>query len=274
MGDAIGQAVATEAAGGGPDASKAQLPMFYRKPEALHPARHGALSLVTKPDYGFAATAHAIPIMASEMPAAMRSYPIVFVGPQKAPVVITGLRQNENLFVEPDDSWTAPHYVPAYVRRYPFVLAEDKQPAERLTLCIDRDSDRIVETASTPSAGETVPLFDGAEPSQATRGALEFCNQFQMGFAATRTIIESIDALGLFVTRKSTVTLESREVLNLTDFQVIDEAALNVLGNDDFLTLRKSGALALIYCHLASSNSWSSLVYQAKVRTKAADQIR
>jgi hypothetical protein len=269
LADAIGQAAMNEAAGSGPDASKAQLPMFYRKPEALHPARHGTLSLVTKPDFGFAATAHAIPIMASEMPAAMRSYPIVFVGPQKAPVIITGLRQNENLFVEPDGSWSAPHYVPAYVRRYPFVLAEDKQTAERLTLCIDRDSDRIVETVGTPSDGEaarTVPLFDGTEPSQATRGALEFCNQFQMGFAATRAVIESIDALGLFIMRKSTVTLEGREVLNLTDFQVVDETALNALGNDDFLQLRKSGALALIYCHLSSSNSWNSLAHQATVR--------
>ena len=119
-----------------------------------------------------------------------------------------------------------------------------------------------------PLASDAVatPLFDGVEPSQATRVALEFCNQFQMGFAATRMVVESIDALGLFVTRKSTVTLEGREVLNLTDFQVVDEAALNALGDDDFLQLRKSGALALIYCHLASSNSWNSLAFQAKAR--------
>ena len=268
MADANGQAAVAKT-GGGVETSNTQLPMFYHRPEALHPARHGRLSLVTKPNFSFAATAHAIPIMASEMPAAMRSYPIVFVGPQKSPVIVTGLRQNENLFVEPDGSWSAPHYVPAYVRRYPFVLAEDKQPAERLTLCIDRESDRIVETMAAALMGDdagTVPLFDGAEPSQATRGALEFCNQFQMGFAATRKIIEGIDALDLFVTRKSTVTLEGREVLNLTDFQVVDEAALNALGDDDFLKLRKSGALAMIYCHLASSNSWNSLAFQAKSR--------
>lgn len=81
-----------------------QLPMFYKSPEALNPTRHGALSLVVKSDFRFAASAHAIPIVASEMPAAMRSYPIVFIGPQKAPVVVTGLRQDENLFVEPDGS--------------------------------------------------------------------------------------------------------------------------------------------------------------------------
>jgi SapC len=248
-----------------------RLPMFYKSPEALNPTRHGTLSLVIKPDFGFAASAHAIPIMASEMPSAMRSYPIVFVGPQKAPVIITGLRQDENLFVEPDGSWSAPHYIPAYVRRYPFVMAEDGQPAGRLTLCINRDSDRIIETVTAPLiAGDaaTAPLFNGTEPSEATRKALEFCNQFQLGFAATRAMIESIDALGLFAIRRSTVTLENREVLNLTDFQVVDEAALNALSDSDFLDLRKSGALAMIYCHLASTNSWNALAHQAKVRNR------
>ena len=254
------------------DAARAQLPqlpMFYKSPEALNPTRHGALSLVIKPDFGFAASAHAIPLMASEMPAAMRSYPIVFVGPQKAPVVITGLRQDENLFVEPDGSWSAPHYIPAYVRRYPFVLAEDGQQAGRLTLCIDRDSDRVIETAALSGRDAvTAPLFKGSEPSEATRKALEFCNQFQLGFTETRATIESIDALGLFTSRRSTVTLENREVLNVTDFQVVDEAALNALSDSDFLDLRKSGALAMIYCHLASSNSWSALAHQAQARSR------
>jgi SapC len=246
-----------------------QLPMFYRSPEALNPARHGMLSLVLKTDFRFAASAYAIPIVASEMPAAMRSYPIVFIGPEKMAVVVTGLRQDENLFVEPDDSWSAPHYVPAYARRYPFVMAGDAQQPGRLTLCIDRESDRIIETPAAPPAdGEatSVPLFKGNEPSDATRRALDFCNEFQLGFAATRAAVDRIDALGLFSARRSTVTLDSGEVLNLSDFQVVDEAALNALGDSDFLDLRRSGALAMIYCHLASFHSWNALVHRAQVR--------
>jgi hypothetical protein len=57
-------------------------------------------------------------------------------------------------------------------------------------------------------------------------------------------------------------------VLNVTDFQVVDEAALNALSDSDFLDLRKSGALAMIYCHLASSNSWSALAHQAQARSR------
>ena len=238
------------------------LPVFYSRPEALNPARHAGLRLVGKPGFGFARVAHAIPVMAAEMPTAMRSYPIVFVGEQHMPVVITGLRRDSNLFVEEDGTWTAPHYVPAYVRRYPFVLAGD-EGAERLTLCIDRDSDRVAE--STGDDGEDAsPLFDGDEPSEATKRALAFCEQYQGMLNATRAVVAKVNEHKLFADRQSRITLPGGEELNLTDFQVIDEAALNALPDKAFLHLRKAGALPLIYCHLASMNSWASLLHQAR----------
>jgi hypothetical protein len=241
------------------------LPLFYQKPEALNPLRHASLGLTARPDFSFARSAHAIPVVASEMPAAMRSYPIVFIGAAKAPVIITGLRQDQNLFVGADGKWAEPHYIPAYVRRYPFILADESQTTGRLTLCIDRASDRVIDQASSPE-NKIAPFFDGNEPAEASKQALAFCSQFQTDFNATRTMIDKIDAHGLFAPRQSKVTLESGEILNLTDFQVIDEPAFNKLGDEAFLDLRKSGALALLYCHLASSNSWTSLVYQASLR--------
>ena len=245
----------------------AAMPLFYSKPEALNPIRHGSLGLIARSDFSFARSAHAIPVVASEMPAAMRSYPIVFIGDGKAPVIITGVRQNENLFVDADGRWAAPHYVPAYVRRYPFILAEDPTTAGRLTLCVDRASERVVDQAAAPLRDEKVaPFFIGNEPSEATKQALAYCNQFQIDFRATREMVEKIDAHGLFAPRQSKVTLEGGEVLNLTDFQVIDEPAFNNLSDAAFLDLRKSGALGLLYCHLASTNSWTSLVHQASLR--------
>ena len=241
----------------------AALPLFYAAPEALNPERHGSLGISTSADVGFARNAHAIPILASEMPAAMRSYPIVFIGSAKAPVIITGLRQDQNLFIEADGTWSRPHYVPAYVRRYPFILADDPRTPGRLTLCVDRSSDRVVEVSN---ATGTAPLFDGNDAGAVTKQALAFCNQFQIDFAATRAMVDKINEHGLFAPRQSQVTLESGEILNLTDFQIIDEAAFNKLGDEAFLDLRKSGALALLYCHLASSNSWPSLVHQAGLR--------
>lgn len=252
----------------GKAAQAPQLPMFYTQPEAMNPARHATLSLIASQDYSFARKGHAIPVVANEMPMAMRSYPIVFVGPLKMPVAVTGLRKDENLFIASDGKWAEPHYVPAYVRRYPFILAGD-DTSGRLTLCVDRASDRVAETAELPlrddGAGAS-RLFDGTEPSEATKKALDFCQQYQQGIVMTRTMIEKIASFNLFAERRSTVTLEGGEQLNLTDFQAIDEPALNRLPDADFLELRKTGALALIYCHLASMNSWPSLVHQARLR--------
>jgi hypothetical protein len=75
-----------------------------------------------------------------------------------------------------------------------------------------------------------------------------------------------VTGFGLFALRQSKVTLEGGEVLNLTDFQVIDEPAFNRSSDEAFLDLRKSGALGLLYRHLASTNSWTSLVHQASMR--------
>ncbi|RVC63410.1 MAG: SapC family protein [Mesorhizobium sp.] len=252
-----------------PAAADTGLPLFYSRPEALNPIRHGSLGLTARADFSFARSAHAIPVVASEMPAAMRSYPIVFIGVAKAPVIITGVRQNENLFVDTDGRWSEPHYIPAYVRRYPFILADETKTAGRLTLCIDRASERVIDQLLAPfreDGGKIAPFFNGTEPTEATRQALAFCNQFQADFNATRAMIEKIDAHGLFAPRQSKVTLEGGEVLNLTDFQVIDEVAFSKLSDEAFLDLRKSGALGMLYCHLASSNSWTSLVYQASTR--------
>ncbi|PBC01380.1 SapC family protein [Mesorhizobium sp. WSM3860] len=248
------------------------LPLFYSKPEALSPIRHGSLGLIARADFSFARSAHAIPVVAPEMPSAMRSYPIVFIGPAKTPVIITGLRQDENLFVDADGRWSEPHYIPAYVRRYPFVLADESATSGRLTLCVDRASERVIDQLAAPFRDEGAKLalfFDGTEPTEATKQALAFCSQFQKDFNATRAMVDKIEAHGLFAPRQSKVTLEGGEVLNLTDFQIIDEQVLNKLADEAFLDLRKSGALGLIYCHLASSNSWSSLVYQASVRKQA-----
>lgn len=241
------------------------LPLFYSKPEAMNPDRHGSLGLVARADFSFTRAAHALPVVTGEMPAAMRSYPIVFVGPSNQPVVITGLRQGENLFVDRDGQWVKPHYIPAYARRYPFILADDGgQGSGRLALCVDRASDRVVEqAAATERGGKVAPFFAGTEATETTKQALAFCNQYQMDFAATHAMVDQIAGHGLFVERRSTVTLENGEVLNLTDFKIIDEDAFNRLSDDAFLDLRKSGALTLVYCHLASTNSWSSVIHQA-----------
>lgn len=238
--------------------------MFYNSPEPISLERHGKKGLVQGTGFGFAANAMVIPLMAPEMPAAMRSYPIVFSGPDFMPMMVTGVRDGENLFVDSEGKWAEPHYVPAYVRRYPFILAGDETD-ERLALCIESDPARVV-SLNAKSKKTAKPFFDENEQGEATRNALAFCEQYQGMFIKTRHIMKVIADSGLLAERTSKLTLPDGQSFNITGFHLVDEARLLSMSDEDFIKLRKADALAVIYCHLASMNSWNSLLHQARLR--------
>lgn len=240
------------------------LPLFYKAPEAISAERHGNSGLAQTAEFGFAAKAIVIPLMAAEMPAAMRSYPIVFSGPDFMPMVITGIKDGENLFVDATGKWAEPHYVPAYVRRYPFILA-GAETDERLMLCIEQDPARLVSLGGKASK-DVKPLFEDGVQGEVIASALAFCEQYQGMFVKTRQIMKVIAASGLLAERTSKITLGDGQNFNITGFHLVDEARLLAMSDEEFLKLRKADALATIYCHLASMNSWTSLLHQAGLR--------
>jgi hypothetical protein len=241
------------------------LPLFYKTPEAVSPERHGDKGLTQTGDFGFAANAIVIPLMAAEMPAAMRSYPIIFSGPDFMPMMITGIKEGGNLFIDANGKWAEPHYVPAYVRRYPFILAGGETD-ERLALCIENDPARLKNIGPKPKKG-IKPLFENGEKGEAVSSALAFCEQYQAMAVKTRQIMKVIADSGLLAERTSKITLSDGQSFNITGFHLVDETKLQGLSDEDFLKLRSGDALATIYCHLASMNSWTSLLHQASLRS-------
>src|SRR5689334_322253 len=126
------------------------LPLFYKNPQPLEPGRHEKAGLSSKVDFGFSRITNAIAITASEFSSIAFNYPIVFS--TTAPVVpfaVVGLRDNENLFVKSDGSWRENAYIPAYVRRYPFIFTEVPD-SDRLILCVDEDCVQYEKQSSQP----------------------------------------------------------------------------------------------------------------------------
>ena len=80
-----------------------------------------------------------VPLTVGEFPIAGIYYPIIFAGDRYQPLAVMGMRQGSNLFVGADGAFEVGAYIPAYIRRYPFVLAND-QAREQLVVCIDRDA--------------------------------------------------------------------------------------------------------------------------------------
>ena len=110
-----------------------QLPLFYNVLEPLSSNAHGNFKTRAADSAPFLAKAHAVPITVDEFVSAQRYYPIVFsVGENPVPLALMGLNEGVNVFVDGDGKLLGECYVPAYIRRYPFMLARLRPEADEL----------------------------------------------------------------------------------------------------------------------------------------------
>lgn len=252
----------SDVAADAPETPAARLPLFYARPEVLEARRHAGLRLKPHPGFGFAAKANAIPLNVAEFAKAAVDYPIVFAGTTTlAPLAVTGLRAGENLFVDAAGSWAPGVYVPAYARRYPFILTRPKPEVDQVMLCMDMESARV-----GGEGDEGAALFEDGGPSEHAKNAMNFCLEFQRHATATEEIAGILGAEGLLAAQSGKVELSDGEQLRLTDFQIVDEKKLNDVPAERLGELRRKGVLGAAYCQLVSMNNWPKLSRLAEAR--------
>ena len=237
--------------------TESALPLFYKTPRVLTPAAHGNRSLRVSNDFRFAADTNAIPLVAEEIPLAARHYPVVFSDEATPhPVAILGLRHQKNMFVDSEGRWRAGTYVPAYVRRYPFIFVENDSRTE-LTLCVDEAADVLVE-------GQENPLFDaGSEATAFTRGVLGFCRDYHAQHQLAAELGRTLAGADLLIEHRADVSLNDGQRMSLSGFKVIDSTRFDQLPDETFLAWRHKGWLPLVYSHFFSIGAWSTLVDRA-----------
>ncbi|MEO0882379.1 MAG: SapC family protein [Pseudomonadota bacterium] len=236
--------------------------LFYRKPEPLSHAAHGSLGVrqIEQP-FGFLREAHAIPVTVSEFGMAATSYPIIFVGDDHTPIAAMGVRSGQNLYVTDQGQTEPDYYVPAFVRRYPFVFANDNANSQ-LLLCVDREAPMVSEQPE-------VPFFEGEQPSQFTQDAIEFCKEFERQRIATVQFVDLMKKHDLF--EEKSVSFQPRdasgqeigEPQKIADYWAVSEERLNALGQEAFLELRTAGAFGAVYSHLVSLLNWPTIIQRA-----------
>ncbi len=241
-----------------PAEASAGLPLFYQQPRPLIAERDAELSIGAIDDLGFAAGTNSLPVVGAELPVACKHFPILFTtGPEPAMVALLGLRSGENLFVDAAGAWAPGVYMPAYLRRYPFIFMENSERGE-LTLCLD------MAASCVGKAGNR--LFEAGEPTDFTKAALDFCREYQSHFAFTADFITALREADLLVDNRADITMADGQKLSLGGFQVIDEARFNSLSAETFLDWRQRGWLPMVYCHLISTGNWAGLIDRAGAR--------
>jgi hypothetical protein len=247
------------------------LPLFYNALEPLSSETHTAFKFRTLDRATFLVGQHAIPVTVDEFVAAQRSLPIVFTtGDDSIPIALMGLNEGVNVFIDDDGKLTEEQvYVPAYIRRYPFMLARLRPDAEELSLCFDPTG----ETIGAFDDGE--PLFEAGKPTEIVQNILTFNEQFEQAGARTANFMTEIRELGLLMDGEVTLQMQGFEQpFVYRGFQMINEEKLNDLRGDQLRKIQKSGLLALIYAHMFSLSALPQIFErQVKLGKAPAPQL-
>jgi hypothetical protein len=237
------------------------LPVFYTNPVLLRSDLHAGMGLPQPLSLTFAAKSNAIPLNLEEFAFAARHYPIAFAGAGELfPIAVVGMRTAENLFVQ-DGAWAPDHYVPAYVRRYPFILLEDKDAAT-LSLMIDDVPGLLV-----PAGAQSRAFFEGSTSAQFTREALDFCRAYLAGSLATQGFTKALSDAGILIERQANVAFKDGSRFTLAGLQIIDEEKYRALPDAIITDWFRRGWLDMISLILSSGQNWGALTERTFLRS-------
>lgn len=225
-----------------------QLPLLYKEVIALNSRDHASWRSRKTDKAAWLANQHAVPLTVEEFAQAQRHFPIIFSsGVDPVPLVLMGMKEGINVFVDGEGVFLNPVYVPAYARRYPYILAKIAPDASELSLCFDPSSDLVGDFKD----GEA--LFDGTEPSEACKATLGFCEKFEAAGQATTAFVAELVRHDLLMEGELSIQQEGAEQpFVYRGFQMVNATKLRELSGDVLREWNQNGLLSLIFAHLHS----------------------
>jgi hypothetical protein len=228
--------------------------LIYDELHALDRERHLNWSIKAGDDCSFAREVNSVPLLAAEFAKAAENYPIIFAGTKESvlPCVVLGLQKNQNLFVTDDGKWDT-DYLPAFIRRYPFVFSESPENSQFI-LCIDEDF------SGCNQDGKGERLFDSeGQQTNYLEGVVKFLKDYQLSHQATTHFCKQLIELDLLEEVRATYTGPNAQPGVLTGFYAVKREKIKELADDKLVQMVKSDALELIYYHILSLGNFKSL---------------
>ena len=241
--------------------------LIYDQVQAVNRERHGNWSIKAGTNFEFAREVNSVPLMAVEFARAVAEYPIVFAGSEEevVPVIVIGVRDKENLYVDGQGQWQA-KYLPAFIRRYPFVFSSSKDEST-LTLCIDENF------SGCNQEGRGERLFDAeGNQTQYLNGVLEFLKGYQVSFQHTVRFCSKLKELDLLEPTEATLTPPTGKPNVLRGFYAVSRDKLKALPGEKLAELAKTDELELVYTHLVSMENFKTMADRLLEVNPSADE--
>lgn len=251
--------------------SKAML--LYKDIIPLSRDKHKELKMGPITGFEIASKTHWAPTAGVEFIPASSHYPIVFVAEKKEeveivnPILMLGLEAGRNDFVAKDFSWKSGAYLPAFIRRYPFVIAAENEDSQEFTLCFDSTFAGIGD-----KKGKALFNRDGTN-SEFLDETIQFVDGFNREMARTREFVRLLTKYELLEKRSAQIVSSTKVPFSVQDFLVVSEEKLAKLNGEALVELNEKGYLGLIFAHLMSLANLPKLL-DMHLENKAQDNAK
>jgi len=226
------------------------VPIFYTEPMPVAPSLQADWKIRPEFDFAFAARTNTVPLTAPEFMMAARHYPIIFLG-DVVPTCVMGFQPNTNVFVDREGNWERGVYIPAYVRRYPFILLGQAEE-DQLRLGIDR--------AGRSSKAEARTLFEDGKETPVIKQAVEMGEQFHNAHMYTRDFSAALKAANIVDETTLQMEVAPGKVEPVATFKRVSEDKFRQLPEATITEWWKKGFMHAVYFHLQSMNNWEQIM--------------
>lgn len=230
--------------------------LIYGNATPVSSERHGNWSIQPTGDLGFARAVNSVPLTAAEFFASADEFPVVFTknGDSVIPLAVMGVRPEENLFIDAEGKFTG-RYLPAFIRRYPFVFSSNDE-GQNFLLCLDE----TFPGCNQDGQGER--LFDDeGKPTDYLNKVLEFLKEYQMNFVRTQAFCKRLVEWELLEPMEAQFTPNNGgEKIRLGGFLAVKREKLKELKPEQMAELVKNDGMELLYVHLNSLKNFREII--------------
>lgn len=221
---------------------------MYKNIELINTEKHKNHAIKAMDSFNYAKELINAPITAPEFYECCKDYPIVFVKDANeswSASAMLGYMENKNLFIDENGMWEKNRYIPASIRRYPFIFVA--QENNQLSLGVDTSA-----LSQDEKDKERRVFDDEGKPSEFINGVLQFMNQFQGDAIATANFIAQLYQWELLEEKTAQIITPDQKSYQINGFYVINEEKLHHLSKKKKQEICDQNAYPLITAHLIS----------------------
>ena len=234
---------------------------MFKDPKPLNKETDKNLKISPISNFKFARHTHFLPLSIDEIKEACKHYPILFLTEKNGdtnisaiPVVILGVKEKENLFVNKPGEWDSGRYIPLTVRSYPFSVMLTK---DVFSLVFDHGYEGIDD-----KNGKAL-IDESGELSEYGKGILDFVKITYQGLDVAKNTAKVLIELNLLKPVDVTMDKDGQKY-RINGLHQVDVEVLNKLDDESLLKIAKSGTLNLIYGHLISLSNFENILKKIK----------